>query len=107
MARSWNSENASSSEGDKQGDVEKGPAAVSYVQETGEVQTNLVGPRFIWSKISSWGVETRGLFINCLNCISRLAYLIGIEPVPIEARTQENYASIFTFFWTMNFCLLS
>lgn len=90
MARSWNSENASSSEGDKQGDVEKGPAAVSYVQETGEVQTNLVGPRFIWSKISSWGVETR-----------------GIEPVPIEARTQENYASIFTFFWTMNFCLLS
>ncbi|THH19544.1 hypothetical protein EW146_g1640 [Bondarzewia mesenterica] len=83
MARSWTSEKANS-------DVEKEPAAVSYVQEAGEIKAELVGPKALWSKISSWGVETR-----------------GIEPVPIEDRTHENYFSIFTFFWTMNFCLLS
>ena len=77
MARSWNSENASSLESDKQGDVEKGPAAVSYVREAGEVQTNLVGPRFIWSKISSWGVETRGLSIQLSQC--RLALSVSLR----------------------------
>ncbi|KIY48780.1 purine-cytosine permease FCY22 [Fistulina hepatica ATCC 64428] len=44
----------------------------------------------LWSKLGRYEVETT-----------------GIEPVPEHERVQNRYHQIFTFFWTMNFCLLS
>lgn len=42
-----------------------------------------------WSKISTWGVEVR-----------------GIVPVPIEERTDGKFVNIFSLWWTMSVSLL-
>lgn len=64
---------------DLPGDVEKGGTSVT----PGESEEVEVGPVSWWKKLAAYGVETR-----------------GVQPVPLNERTDRTGYNIFTFWWT-------
>ncbi|KII94712.1 hypothetical protein PLICRDRAFT_33525 [Plicaturopsis crispa FD-325 SS-3] len=71
-------------------DVEKADSYTTVNElEPEESDLSLVGPRTIWHKLASWGVETR-----------------GINPIPVSARRGTAYVNIFSLWFSMGLNLL-
>ncbi|KII95691.1 hypothetical protein PLICRDRAFT_96749 [Plicaturopsis crispa FD-325 SS-3] len=71
--------------------MEKSPACTVDVlePEAASEPIPIVGPRSLWARLASWGVETR-----------------GITPIPVAERTGTAYVNVFSIWFSMSLNLL-
>lgn len=57
-------------------------------------------------RLLTWGVELRGSLLDIIRGISECSAL-GIQPVPLEQRTDTQFSKIFFIWLSMNVNILS